>query len=66
MQPVRRWRLTVLASALVYGCPRFLIERAVKSLELSNFLMWYLRVELDDATCGYALSPRLHQLIAHR
>lgn len=31
---------------------RFLIERACQSLELANFLYWYLRVELEDAGAG--------------
>ena len=30
----------------------FLIERACGSKELANFLSWYLKVNLDDATCG--------------
>jgi hypothetical protein len=31
---------------------RFLIERASASLELANYLFWYLRVELDDSSSG--------------
>jgi phosphatidylinositol 3-kinase len=31
---------------------RFLIERACGSLEMANFLYWYLRVELKDAASG--------------
>ena len=31
---------------------RFLIGRACRSLDLANFLYWYLRVELEDSTCG--------------
>ncbi|CAN0315901.1 unnamed protein product [Discosporangium mesarthrocarpum] len=30
----------------------FLIDRARNSLELANFLYWYLRVDLEDATHG--------------
>jgi len=30
----------------------FLIERASKSIELANYLYWYLRVEQEDATFG--------------
>lgn len=30
----------------------FLIERASKSIELANYLYWYLRVEQEDATHG--------------
>lgn len=34
----------------------FLIERAVASLELANFLNWYLTVELEDARVGPVFS----------
>jgi len=30
----------------------FLIERAVKNIELANYLYWYLKVELDDPIHG--------------
>lgn len=30
----------------------FLIERAVKNIELANYLYWYLKVELEDQTYG--------------
>ena len=31
----------------------FLIERASQNIELANYLYWYLKVELDDATFGH-------------
>lgn len=37
---------------VVGALARFLIERACQSLELANFLYWYLRVELEDAGAG--------------
>ncbi len=40
------------SGARAFILARFLIERACGSLELANFLYWYLRVELDDAASG--------------
>lgn len=40
----------------------FLIDRACSSLELANFLHWYLTVELEDAHFG-AVYAQIHQAL---
>jgi phosphatidylinositol 3-kinase len=49
-----RYRLSPLAD--------FLIDRACASLDLANFLNWYLTVELEDARFGHVFS-RIHSAL---